>query len=318
MDSKKFPKFKSKAFLAPMSGVTDVAMRALCVQQGAGMTYTEFVSATAVVRDNKTTQRMLQRDSSEKIVATQLFGSKIDELVEAAKILEKRFEVIDLNCGCPATKVVEQGAGSELMNDPKHIAKVISAMNKAIDKPVTLKIRSGLSPASINAMKIAKLAEDAGAAAIAIHGRTVKQGYSGKSDWEITTEIKSKLDIPVIGNGDVTSPEIFKQRLKESGVDAIMIGRAALGTPFIFKQINDYIKTGTYEEEIRLAHFPEYIALWNKYNLPYAALKTQAMHFTKGIKGGSEVRLEISKCADRLALEKLAKSVLEDLKNQED
>ncbi len=290
-----FPKLKSKAVLSPMAGVTDVAFRALCKRYGAGITYTEFVSSSAIVRGNKDSLKMLEVDPIEKPVAVQLFGNSVEEVVEAARMLENKFDIIDVNCGCPAWKVVKSGAGSAMLNNPEKIGEFVSKLSSSISKPVTIKIRIGISDTNINAIEVAKSAEEAGASAIAIHGRTQKQGYSGKANWEIIKKVKESINIPVIGNGDIFSPEDFKEKLEYSNVDAIMIARGAIGNPYIFKQINDYIKTGTYDKKDKIEQFFEYLELAKKYNLSYQTIKGHAISFTKGMEGGAKIREEIGK-----------------------
>jgi tRNA-dihydrouridine synthase B len=292
----RFPKLKSPALLSPMAGVTDVAFRTLCKKYGAGMTCTEFLNSTALVRENPVTQKMLQTDPIEKPVAIQLFGSSVNDVIDAAKKVEQDFDVIDINCGCPAWKVIKVGAGSEMLKKPDGIASLINKIASAISKPVTIKIRTGTDSKTINAIQVAKAAEDAGAAAIAIHGRTAAQGYTGTADWNIIKQVKEAVNIPVIGNGDVNTPEIFKQRLDESGVDAILIARAAMGNPFIFTQINEFLKNGSYEPDHRLAHFKEYLVLAEKYEIPFATIQRHALWFTKGLEGGGELRRLIALC----------------------
>ncbi|MFH1770090.1 MAG: tRNA dihydrouridine synthase DusB [archaeon] len=291
-----FPKLKNKAILSPMAGVTDVAFRALARKYGAGLTYTEFVSSAAIVRGNKTSLRMLDTDPSEKPVAVQLFGSNVTEVVEAAKLLEKRFDVIDINCGCPAWKVIKTGAGSEMLKEPKGVAKLVSKLTSVVSKPITIKIRIGIDEKNINAVEVAKAAEKAGAAAIAVHGRTQVQGYSAEADWKIIKQVKKAVSIPVIGNGDVDSPEVFKKRLEESGVDYIMIARAAMTNPYIFKQINDFVKIGKYNKKSKEEQFLEYLEFAEKYKIPYPAVRHHAIKFSRGIVGGAKQRQEMLKC----------------------
>ncbi|MFH1054359.1 MAG: tRNA dihydrouridine synthase DusB [Candidatus Woesearchaeota archaeon] len=304
----KLPKLNSKSILAPMSGVTDVAFRALAKKYGAGLTYTEFVSSSALVRGSDQSNDMLRTDPNEKPKGVQLFGSSEKEIIKAAKLVEKKFDIIDINCGCPAFKVINTGAGSAMLKNPELIGKLIKKLCSEVNKPITIKIRIGIDDKRINAVKVAMIAEKNGAAAIAVHGRTQEQGYSGKADWDMIKEVKKAVAIPVIGNGDVNSPEVFKQRLDESGVDYIMIGRAAMGNPYIFKQVGDYLKKGEYINKDRLKQFKEYLVLAKKYNIPFKAIKQQAMWFTKGIVGGGKLRLSISKCDDLRNLKNLLKN----------
>ncbi len=281
-----------------MAGVTDVAFRALAKEYGAAMTYTEFVSSAAIVRGNVKTLSMLQVDPSEKPVAVQLFGGDVSEVVEAAKLLEDKFDVIDINCGCPAFKVIKTGAGSALLKEPSKIAGLISKLVGAVSKPISVKIRAGVSPRCINAVEVAKLVEDAGAAAVAVHGRTQGQGYKGEADWGVIKSVKEAVNIPVIGNGDVFTPEVFKQRLDYSGVDYIMIARGAIGNPYLFKQINDYLDSGKYDKLDKYSQFFSYLVLAEKYKLIDQVVKTQAATFTKGLVGGRKMRDVLISCKD--------------------
>jgi len=290
-----FPKLKNKAILAPMAGVTDVAFRALCKEFGAALTYTEFVSSVAITRGNTDTLKMLDIHKSEKPIGVQLFGSDVKEIVEAGNILQKRFDIIDVNCGCPAYKVIKTGAGSEMLRKPEKIAIFVEKLVKAIDKPITVKIRTGIDKKHVNALEVAKKVEGAGAAAITIHGRTQDQGYSGEADWELIKKVKETVNIPVIGNGDIFKPQDFKKRLEESGVDYIMIGRAAMNNPYLFKQIDDYMKKGKYENPDKKEIFYKYLELAKENNVNFQTIKRHSLSFTKGFVGGSELRMKMIK-----------------------
>ncbi|MBU0667197.1 MAG: tRNA dihydrouridine synthase DusB, partial [Nanoarchaeota archaeon] len=237
-----FPKLKNPTILSPMAGVTDIAFRTLAKKYGAALTCTEFVSSSGVIRGNKDTLDLLRIHPSEKPVAVQIFGGNITEVVAAGKLLEKQFDIIDFNCGCPVYKVIKNGAGSGLLKKPVFLSKLLNKLTTAVNVPVSVKIRIGVDETHINALEIAKIAQDAGVAAVTVHGRTQKQGYSGSADWDLIKKVKEKLSIPVFGNGDVFSPETFKNCLDESGVDGIMIGRFAIGNPYCFRQILDYLK----------------------------------------------------------------------------
>jgi len=305
--TKTFPTLKSKALLAPMSGYTDPAFRHLCRKYKAGLTYTEFVSSAGLTRKNKRTLEILKKSPLEKPSATQIFGNNIKELAQSAKFLEKKFDIIDINCGCPAIKVIKTKAGSELMKNPNKIAKIIKKLNKEVKNPITIKIRAGIDNKHINALEIAKIAEKAGASAITIHARTQKQGYSGKADWKLIKKIKQQLKIPVIGNGDIATPEQFKQKLEESGVDYIMIGRGAISNPYLFKQINDYMQTGKYDTKDKFKQFREYLVLAKKFDVDFIKIKNHAVGFTRGTRGGARLRKEIMGCKSLGEVEKVMK-----------
>ena len=239
---------KNNLILAPMAGVTDLPFRLLCKEQGAGLLCMEMVSAKAIYFNNKNTEELLTIDDREPPVSLQLFGSDPDIISEMAKKIENRpFSILDINMGCPVPKVAGNGEGSALMKNPKLVEEIVSKTAKAIKKPVTVKIRKGFDDEHINAVEIARIAESAGAAAVAVHGRTREQYYSGKADWDIIRQVKEAVKIPVIGNGDVTSPEAARQLMETTGCDGIMIGRGAQGNPWIFRQILHWMETG--EEE---------------------------------------------------------------------
>lgn len=231
--------------LAPMAGVTDLPFRILCREQGCGLMCTEMVSAKALLYKNKNTKPLLETVPEEHPLAVQLFGSDPEIMSQMALQLEEGpYDIIDINMGCPVPKIVKNGEGSALMRNPKLVEEILTKLVKAVKKPVTVKFRKGFDDTCINAVEIAKIAESAGVAAVAVHGRTREQYYSGKADWNIIREVKKAVKIPVIGNGDVFTPQDAKRLVEETGCDGIMVARGAKGNPWIFKQITHYLETG--------------------------------------------------------------------------
>ena len=293
---------ENEVFLAPMAGVTDLPFRLICKELGCGLLYTEMINAKALCYDDKNTKKMLNILDEEHPVAVQIFGSEPEFMGKAAQILnDYPNEILDINLGCPAPKVVKIGDGSALMRNPKLEGKVIDQVVKNSKKPVTLKIRKGWDDNSVNALEIAKIAEDCGICAITIHGRTREQYYSGQADWDIIGEVKSKISIPVIGNGDVTSVEDAIRIKDHTGCDAIMIGRGAQGNPWIFKRIDHYMKTGqlldppSKDEKIDIAI--KHMDLAIKEHGEYVAVREMRKHigwYLKGMKHSARFRDQIN------------------------
>nr|WP_296485537.1 tRNA dihydrouridine synthase DusB [uncultured Acetatifactor sp.] len=239
----------NNVILAPMAGVTDLPFRLLCRKSGAGLVCMEMISAKAIYYQNKNTEELLTIHPEEGPVSLQLFGSDARIIAEMAKRIQERpFSILDFNMGCPVPKVVNNGEGSALMKNPRLAEEILSALVKAVKKPVTVKIRRGFDEAHCNAVELAKIAESCGVAAIAIHGRTREQYYSGRADWDSIRQVKEAVKIPVIGNGDVDSPRAAEAMLKETGCDGVMIGRAAQGNPWIFRDIVSFLDTGRIPE----------------------------------------------------------------------
>ena len=304
--------------LAPMAGVTDLPFRLLCKEQGAGLLCMEMVSAKAIQYNNKNTKALLEIHPEEEPVSLQLFGSDPEVISEVAKQIEELpFAILDINMGCPVPKIVRNGEGSALMNKPKLVHEIVSKTVKAIRKPVTVKIRKGFNDESINAVEIAKIIEDAGGAAVAVHGRTREQYYSGKADWDIIRQVKEAISIPVIGNGDVTSGESALAMMRETGCDGVMIGRGAQGNPWIFSELREYEKTGqmparpSNEElkEMMLRH----ARLQMQYKGDYLGIREMRKHvawYTTGLPNSAKLRGEINAVESYEELEKLLKKRL--------
>ncbi len=304
--------------LAPMAGVTDLPFRLLCSEQGAGMCCMEMISAKAILYKNKNTESLLEIHPQEGIVSLQLFGSDPDILSEMAKQIEERpFDILDINMGCPVPKVVGNGEGSALMRQPKLVEEIITALVKAVHKPVTVKIRKGFDEAHVNAVEIAKIAEASGAAAVAVHGRTREQYYTGEADWDIIAKVKDNVSIPVIGSGDVTDGASAEKMLITTGCDGIMIGRAARGNPWIFRRIADYLKDGTVSpkpdrEEVKAAIL-RHARLQLECKGEYTGIREMRKHvswYTIGMPHSAKLRQRVNMAESFGELERL---VLEEL-----
>ena len=308
---------ENRYILGPMAGVTDLPFRLLCREQGAGLLCMEMVSAKAIVYNNRNTEQLLTIHPDERPVSLQLFGSDPKIMSEMAKRIEERpFAILDINMGCPVPKVVKNGEGSALMKDPKLVYEIVSSMAKAIEKPVTVKIRKGFDDDHVNAVEIARIIEEAGAAAVAVHGRTREQYYSGKADWDIIRQVKEAVSIPVIGNGDVTSPERAEELVRRTGCDGVMIARGAQGNPWIFSEMITYEETGVVPprpgkeelKEMMLRH----ARLQLEYKGEYSGIREMRKHvawYTKGIPGAARLREKINAVESLGELENLLTSL---------
>ena len=291
-------KLANPCILAPMAGVTDLPFRLLCREQGAGLLSMEMVSAKALSFHNKNTQDLLEIAEGENPIALQLFGSDADLIARMAKEIEERpFDILDFNMGCPVPKVVNNGEGSALMKNPKRVEEIVAKTVKAVKKPVTVKIRKGFDEEHVNAVEIARIIEASGAAAVAVHGRTREQYYSGAADWDIIRQVKEAVSIPVIGNGDVTSAVRAQQMMKETGCDGVMIGRAARGNPWIFRETAEYLATGNMPERPGRREIKEMILrhceLQLRYKGEYTGIREMRKHvawYTAGLPHSARLR----------------------------
>lgn len=299
--------------LGPMAGVTDLPFRLLCKEQGAGLLCMEMVSAKAIFYNNKNTESLLQIHPEEIPVSLQLFGSDPKIMSEMAKRIEERpFSILDINMGCPVPKVVRNGEGSALMKEPKLVYDIVNAVVQAIHKPVTVKIRKGFDDDHVNAVEIARIVEKAGAAALAVHGRTREQYYSGKADWDIIRQVKESVSIPIIGNGDVTSADRAVTMQEQTRCDGIMISRGAQGNPWIFSELLSYEETGTLPprptvDEIRRTML-RHARLQIEYKGDYLGIREMRKHvawYTKGMPGAARLREKINSVESYEELEKI-------------
>lgn len=284
---------QNKLVLAPMAGISNTSYRKIIKEMGAGLIYAEMVSTNALAYGNEKTFNLLKMSDEERPIVQQIFGNDIDTFVTAAKLVEERMhpDIIDINMGCPVPKVaVRAQAGSALLKNPEKIGQIVASVVKSVSVPVTVKIRSGWDESSINAVEVAKICEENGASAIAIHARTRSEGYSGKANWNIIRQVKEKVNIPVIGNGDVTNPILAKKMLDETGCDAVMIGRGALGNPWIFKSCLEYIENGNLIKKPtnneKIAMIKRHYQLLKEDKNEHVALleiRTHALYYLKGM-----------------------------------
>ena len=309
---------ENNLILAPMAGVTDLPYRLICRSMGCGMVVTEMVSAKAILYKNKNTKTLLEVLPQERPAAVQLFGSDPDILGEiAAQIEDGPYDMIDFNMGCPVPKIVGNGEGSALMREPKKVEQILSSMVRHVKKPVTVKFRKGFNDTSVNAVEIAKIAESCGVAAVAVHGRTREQYYTGKADWEIIRQVKEAVKIPVIGNGDVFQPEDAEAMLKRTGCDGVMIGRGAKGNPWIFSRTQHYLETGEILPGPSVAEIRDMIlhhgSLLSQYKGEKMAMREMRKHmawYTAGLPHSAALRNEINQIETLNEMKQLLESRL--------
>ena len=293
---------ENNLILAPMAGVSDLPFRLLCREQGAGLVCMEMVSAKAILYKNRNTEELLTIDPKEHPVSLQLFGSDPDIISEIAKQIEERpFDILDLNMGCPVPKVVNNGDGSALMKNPRLAGEIIEKTARAIKKPLTVKIRKGFDDAHVNAVELAHIAQESGAAAVAVHGRTREQYYAGHADWDIIRQVKEAVSIPVIGNGDIRTPEDVAAMAEQTGCDGYMIARGAEGNPWIFRQILHYFETGEHLARPDFSEVTEMLLRHAKMQIDckgdYTGIREIRKHaawYTAGYRNSSKLRGRIN------------------------
>lgn len=313
---------KNPVVLAPMAGVCNAAFRLTVKEFGAGLVCAEMVSDKGIVYKNEKTMSMLYIDDEEKPLSLQIFGGEKKTLVEAAQFVDKNTnaDIIDINMGCPVPKITKVDAGAKWLLDPEKIYEMVAAVVDAVDKPVTVKMRMGWDPDHIYAVQNAQAVERAGGQAVALHGRTRYQMYEGKADWDIIRQVKEAVNIPIIGNGDVATPQDAKQMLDQTGCDGVMIGRAALGNPWMIYRTVKYLETGeligepSAQEKIDVCilHLDRLISLKNE-NIAVREMRKHAAWYLKGIKGNAKVRNAINECNTRAELSALLYSLVEDV-----
>ncbi|MBO8136980.1 MAG: tRNA dihydrouridine synthase DusB [Desulfotomaculum sp.] len=311
-------KLANRVISAPMAGVTDRAFRALAREAGCGLVFTEMISDQALIYQNKKTLHMADFKGEPGPLAVQIFGSSPEFMSQAAEIIEKRgADIIDINMGCPAPKIVKNNEGCALMKDPDLAEKVVKAVVESVDVPVTVKMRKGWDENSVNALELAQRVVNAGASAVTVHGRTRDQFYSGEADWEIIRQVKETVQVPVIGNGDIWRPQDAKRMMEETGCDAVMIGRAAMGNPWIFKQTVHYLETGellpvpTPEERIKTAlRHLDLIVLDKGENIGVAEMRKHAAWYTKGMRGAARLRQRINQAKTQQELKEVLLSAI--------
>lgn len=299
---------KNNLILAPMAGVTNLPFRIICEKFGPGMVCTEMASSKAMFHNDQKTKRLLNTEGEKRPISFQIFGSDEETMGYSAKVLSKSADIIDINMGCPAPKVVKNGDGSKLLLDLEQAKKVMEAVVRNSEVPVTVKTRKGWDKEHVVAKEVAKIAEEVGISAITIHGRTRSEFYSGKADWEIIKEIKQSVNIPVIGNGDVVDEETAYQMFEQTGVDGIMIGRGAFGNPWIFRNIKHFLETGeklpqpTNEEKLEIMKQHIELAVQEKGDIAVKELRKHIAWYTKNLKNSSEFRNSINVIEDKQEL----------------